>query len=246
MKPVLEICCSDIDSVNAAVEGGADRIELCSALAEGGLTPSAGLLRQAILCGKPVNVLIRPRGGDFLYSQKEVDVMLEDIRLAADSGANGIVIGALDHDGDVDTNVLKRLIDEAAGLKVTFHRAFDLCSNPQKALEQIILLGCDTLLTSGLSSSALSGGERIKKLKLQAGGRIEIMAGCGIRPDNLESVIRITEADAIHGSASHSIKSDMKFKRNDVSMGKNDCEYIRLSTDKKQVRQMRDIIENIF
>ena len=155
-KPILEVCCGDIQSIYAAKTGGAHRIELCSALSEGGVTPSAGLIREAVSSGIPaVHILIRPRGGDFLYSEDEIRLMETDIRCAVSSGVDGVVIGALTSDGDIDMTTCRRLIETAGDCSVTFHRAFDLCRNPQKALEDIISLGCDRILTSGLARSAV-------------------------------------------------------------------------------------------
>ncbi|MDE5954044.1 MAG: hypothetical protein K2G72_05110, partial [Duncaniella sp.] len=138
-SPLLEVCCGDIASVHAAIAGGARRIELCSALSEGGVTPSAGLIARAVGSGiQTVHVLIRPRGGDFLYDEDEISIMETDIRQAVSAGAHGVVIGALTTDGAIDTTACRRLIKAAEGRSVTFHRAFDLCRDPYKALEDII------------------------------------------------------------------------------------------------------------
>ena len=160
----LEVCCGDMQSVLAAKEGGADRIELCQALEVDGLTPSAEMMAEAIGLGIPVQVLIRPREGDFVYDEAEVETMLKEIRLAKRLGANGVVIGVLKPDGSIDEETIRRLVSEATGLSITFHRAFDVCSQPAEALEQIVSLGCHRLLTSGQAPSAEQGIPLIKKL----------------------------------------------------------------------------------
>ena len=142
MTPLLEVCAADPASVKAATEGGAARVELCSALGEGGVTPSAGLIRQALkVPGIKVHVLIRPRGGDFSYDEDEIQTMCADIRTAREAGVHGVVIGALTPEGDIDMDACRRMMSEAGDLNVTFHRAFDLCRDPEKAVEEIIALG---------------------------------------------------------------------------------------------------------
>ncbi|MDE7119677.1 MAG: copper homeostasis protein CutC, partial [Muribaculaceae bacterium] len=154
----VEICCGDFESLVAAAEGGTRRIELCSGLSEGGLTPSAGMIRAAADLGiESVNVLVRPRKGDFCYNSREVDLMCREISIAAAEGATGIVAGALTPDGDIDIDTTGRLRQAAGDLQFTFHRAFDLCNDPLKALEDLVALQCDTLLTSGQAQSAPLG-----------------------------------------------------------------------------------------
>ena len=166
----LEVCCADVQSVRAAMEGGAHRVELCEALEVDGLTPSAEMMAEAIGLGIPVQVLIRPRQGDFVYEEAEVQSMLEGIRLAKRLGANGVVIGALKPDGSIDEETVRRLVAEAKGLSITFHRAFDVCARPMEALEQIIALGCHRLLTSGQAPTAEQGIPLIKRLVGQGEG----------------------------------------------------------------------------
>ncbi len=243
----LEICCGDIDSVAAAVAGGADRVELCSALAEGGVTPSEGLIGKALeMRGKAgVHVLIRPRGGDFLYDSQEADIMVRDVLTARRLGAQGIVIGALKTDGSIDTELCRRLISEAEDMSVTFHRAFDLCASPMESLEQIIGLGCDRILTSGLAPSAELGAEMLKRLNEKAAGRIIILAGGGVSPANAERILELSGVSELHASARSAIKSPMTYRNAGVAMGRPDSdEYSRLVTDKTIVRQLSDIIHN--
>lgn len=244
-ETILEICCGDIDSVAAAVEGGADRIELCSALDEGGLTPSRGLIRQAVKCAGnvPVNVLIRPRGGDFLYTQAETEIMLADIDTARQEGASGVVIGALNPDGSIDTDTCKRLVDEAHGLTVTFHRAFDMCRNPLEALETIISLGCDTLLTSGCAATAPDGCEMLSRLTAASNGRIAILGGSGVNPSNASTLMEQAHLCQLHASARSRSESLMTHRHSGVSMGSPDSdEYSRLTTDKNIVHNLAKIL----
>ena len=196
----LEVCCADVQSVRAAMEGGAHRVELCEALEVDGLTPSAEMMAEAIRLGIPVQVLIRPRQGDFVYDETEVQSMLEGIRLAKRLGANGVVIGALKPDGSIDEETVRRLAAEAKGLSITFHRAFDVCARPMEALEQIIALGCHRLLTSGQAPTAEQGIPLIKRLVGQAAGRLSIMPGSGVNPGNARLILSETGAREIHGS----------------------------------------------
>ena len=177
MSYCLEACCPSLDAVEAAGRIGARRIELCERLDIGGVTPSDALIRSALAAtGLPINVLVRPRGGDFVYSAQEADAMLESIRLCGRLGVNGVVIGALRADGSVDVELMQALVSEAraTGLSVTFHRAFDECADPMEALEDIISLGCDRLLTSGHAPDAFTGREMIGTLVRAAAGRIAI------------------------------------------------------------------------
>lgn len=200
-KYFREACCTSVDAVRAAARTGARRIELCEQLGLGGVTPSEALLRE-VLAGSalPVNVLVRPRGGDFVYGEEEVQAMLESIRLCRTLGANGVVVGALTPDGRVDLPVMRRLIAAARPLSVTFHRAFDETADPSAALEQIIALGCDRLLTSGHAPDAFTGREMIGRLVRQAAGRIVVMAGCGVRPANLAAIARDSGVPEYHSS----------------------------------------------
>ena len=196
----LEVCCGDLQSVCAAIEGGAHRVELCEALELDGLTPSEAMMESAIGMGIPVQVLIRVREGDFVYNKEEVCKMQHDIRIARELGAAGVVIGALMPDGSIDEDTIRRMMDEAEGLSVTFHRAFDVCRNPEEALEKIISLGCHRLLTSGQAPTAEQGIPMLKKLVGQADGRIIIMPGAGVNPQNVSRILEETGAIEIHGS----------------------------------------------
>ena len=199
-KLTLEVCCADLHSVRAAIEGGAHRVELCQALGLDGLTPSAGMIETAVGMGIPVQVLIRPREGDFVYDEDEVLCMQRDIRHAKQLGVHGVVIGALKPDGSIDSETVRRLVSEAEGLSITFHRAFDVCAQPLEALEQIIALGCHRLLTSGQAPTAEQGIPFLRKLVEQAAGRISIMPGAGVNSQNAHRILSETGAREIHGS----------------------------------------------
>lgn len=202
MSYFIEACCPDLSSVRTAVQAGAGRIELCEELGIGGVTPSETFLRQALdVAGRvPVNVLIRPRGGNFVYTPDEVEQMLRSIRMCRAAGANGVVIGALWADGSVDIGTVSRLVHEAEGLDITFHRAFDESADLAKALEDIIGLGIKRILTSGGCPTAYLGRFVLRDLVMQAAGRITIMPGCGILPSNLNEIATITAATEFHGS----------------------------------------------
>lgn len=200
---VLERCCTSFEQALEAVENGAGRIELCVELNTGGLTPPPELVRRCSALPIPVNVLVRPRAGDFVFTEEETEIMARDIQMCRMEGAAGVVIGALTPEGDVDMTVMKRLMSVAkkdAGLSVTFHRAFDVCRNPFEALEDIIALGCDRILTSGQKDTAPEGAELIAALVGKAGDRIIIMPGSGVTPANLDSLQRLTGAGEFHGT----------------------------------------------
>ncbi|MDE5821975.1 MAG: copper homeostasis protein CutC [Paramuribaculum sp.] len=240
MKNLLEVCAGDIDSVIAAAQGGASRVELCSALGEGGVTPSIGFIRSALqVQGIRVHVLIRPRGGDFLYTPQEVDCMVDDIVAAREAGVHGVVIGALTPDGEIDMNACRKMMEAAAGISVTFHRAFDLCRDPFKALEDIISLGCDRILTSGQAQTALEGKENLAELVKQADGRIIILAGAGVSQSNAAEILNASGTGEIHASARTSVESGMKFRHSGVSMGTpGSDEYSRKTTSADIVKQI--------
>ena len=242
---ILEICAGSVESAIAARDGGAKRIELCATLEVGGVTPSAGVIAEARKVEDLVlNVIIRPRGGDFLYNEYEVACMEEDIRTCKRLGADGVVIGALTAEGDIDKAVCKRLIEAADSMSVTFHRAFDMCRNPHEALEELISLGCDRVLTSGQAPTAEAGIPLLKQLVEQAVGRIIIMPGCGVNSKNAAMILQTTEATEIHASARKSVGSGMVFRHSGVSMGNPDSdEYARKETD---VNEVRAIVNNIL
>lgn len=241
MKRILEICAADIDSVYAAARGGADRVELCCALSEGGLTPSVAMIEEALTVeGIKVNVLIRPRSGDFVYSESELRVMIRDIEICRKLGVNGVVFGALTPSGDVDMEACRRMAEAAKRMHKTFHRAFDMCRNPREAVKEIIALGCDKILTSGQEISAMKGAPLIGMLQAEFPAITFIAAG-GVNQDNVAEIIDSTGIREIHASAKMQIESAMKFRRDKVSMGKNDVdEYMRMSTSEDIVKRINE------
>lgn len=203
---LLEVCCGSPGSVAAAIAGGARRIELCAELELDGLTPPPEWIREAkaLHPGLTVHVLIRPRAGDFVYTSEEADTMARQIRESLDAGADGIVIGALTPDGDVDKVLMERLISEipSGQASITFHRAFDVCRRPFDALEQIIGLGCDRILTSGQGPTVVEGSDMLRELRRRAAGRILILPGGGVTPGNAARILARTGCTEIHASAS--------------------------------------------
>ncbi len=202
----VEICCNSILSARNAKAGGAYRIELCQALGEGGTTPSAAAIEY---CVKELNlqtrVLIRPRGGNFVYDNDEMRVILRDIELAKRLGAHAVVVGFLTAEGDIDTENTRRAVEAADGMDITFHRAFDECRKPEEALEQIIDCGCHKLLTSGCKATAWEGREMLKKLLSQAGRRIGIIGAAGITVDNVHQLVLETGLYEVHASLKHTV-----------------------------------------
>lgn len=237
----LEICANSVLSAVTAQEGGADRVELCQNLDVGGTTPSLGqvwLARAGLSIG--LHVLIRPRGGDFLYSDLEFLEMKSDIMFCREAKCDGVVIGILLADGRVDTVRMAELIELARPMQVTFHRAFDRCRDPFEALEAIIGLGCDRLLTSGMRNSAEDGSETIVKLVKQANGRIEVMPGSGINEKNIAQIAAATGARSFHTSAKVEVGSAMDYDGGEVS-GMGDTIWV---SAKEKIRQMADILKN--
>ena len=238
----VEICVDSVDSAISAEAGGATRIELCASLSEGGITPSAGMIevtKKSIRI--PVHVLVRPRRGDFLYSAPEFEMMKRDIRIAKELGAEGIVLGILKADGQVDGERTAELIALAAPLSVTFHRAFDMTPDPYKALEDIIQLKVDRLLTSGQQHAAIAGADLIAKLIKVAGSRLIIMPGGGINSENISELIARTGAGAYHASARTRVNSKMRYQNQELMMAGNHplTEYENLVADANLIKSIR-------
>lgn len=200
---VLEVCVDDAQGVLACVEGGVDRIELCSALALGGLTPSMGLMRLAAQTNIPVFAMVRPRAGDFCFSDSELSIMCDDIAAAVDAGVQGVVLGAATRQQDLDVSMLGKLIDAAGDLEKTLHRVIDTVNQPLEALEQTIDLGFDYVLSSGGQPGVAEGIEMLGKLHANAQGRIRIMAGAGLTPSLVPSIHEQTGIDMFHASCRH-------------------------------------------
>ena len=203
MNYFIEACCPSLESVRHAVRAGANRIELCEQLEIGGVTPSVSLISSALdAAGNvPLNVLIRPRGGNFVYSPAEAEQMLDSIRACKLAGVNGVVIGALKTDGTIDTETVSMLVREAGSMDITFHRAFDESTDLKRAVEDIIGLGIKRILTSGGCPTAYLGRFVLKDLVIQSAGRIIIMPGCGVRPSNIAEIASVTGAKEFHGSS---------------------------------------------
>lgn len=216
----LEICADSIESAINAQTGGADRIELCTNLQEGGTTPGAGLI-SAVRNNLSIalHVLIRPRGGDFLYKDIEYDIMRREIEFCGENGVDGIVLGILRTDGSIDIERTAKLIESAKPMSATFHRAFDLCKDPLKSLEDIITTGADRLLTSGQMNKAVDGIELINKLIIKAQLRIIIMPGSGINDTNIGRIANGTGAKEFHLTGRKTIDSEMIFRKAGIALG---------------------------
>lgn len=221
-KPLVEICIDSIAGVRAALEAGADRVELCAALIEGGLTPSAGMIAGAVAAAAGrlrVHVIIRPRGGDFLYDDDEFTAIGGDIRAAKEAGAEGVVVGLLDAEGAIDAARMAALVSLARPMTVTFHRAFDVSRDPVAGLDTLVALGVDRLLTSGQEASVLEGAPLIRRLITQAAGRIAIMPGGDITHRNAARILAETGASELHFAAFAQGTSAMRWRNDAVFMG---------------------------
>lgn len=216
----FEICANSVSSCLTAQLAGAHRVELCAALPEGGTTPSFGEISLAReLLQIKLHVLIRPRAGDFLYNDMEIKSMVRDIEMCRRLGVDGIVIGCLNKSGDVDIHQTKTLIEAAGNMSVTFHRAFDVCKDPHEALEDIIKLGCDRILTSGQQPTAIEGTNLLQSLHKQADDRIILLAGSGVNENNIEKIAKKTGIWEFHFSARTPVESKMEFRKEGVPMG---------------------------
>ena len=240
---LFEVCVETAAGAVAARDGGADRVELCANLLEGGVTPSAGAVgyvRDQL--DIPVMVLVRPRGGDFVYSDGEMDVMRRDIASLRDAGVDGVVVGALRPDATVDVDRTRAFVEAAGPMQVTFHGAFDMCIDPRAALEQLVELGVDRILTSGQEDAALDGIALIAELVEQAGNRIRIMPGGGIVESDIRRVLELSKATEVHFAAGASLESPMEFRNSRCSMGCGTVpdEYELRVTDPARVREFVD------
>lgn len=217
---LIEVCANSVESALAAQVGGAARVELCAALVEGGITPSAAtieLARERLQI--PLHVLIRPRGGDFCYDDIAFDLMKRDIAFSKRAGVDGVVIGILNPDGSIDTARISELITAARPLSVTFHRAFDMTADPFRALDDVLALGVERLLTSGQRGSAVEGNGLIAELIRRAGDRLIVMPGAGIHEGNIRGLITATGAREYHLSGQKKVASRMVYRNPHVFMG---------------------------
>jgi copper homeostasis protein len=246
MKIIFEACVDSLEAALAAQEGGADRVELCVNLPEGGVTPSAGLTDMVCSLLKiPVMVIVRPRGGDFLYSDSEFQLMKKEIEFIKTKKARGVVSGILNADGTIDKERTKELIDIARPLEFTFHRAFDMTRDPFEALDVLIELGADRVLTSGQEITAHAGIVLIQKLAEKAGSRISIMPGSGINERNAVEIINRCGVKEIHSSARVKKRSKMLFKNEKTYMSGTQeiSEYEIMTASADKVRAIKQTIE---
>jgi copper homeostasis protein len=243
MNYIIEIATSDFLTTKSAVEGGADRIELCANLAEGGTTPSYAHIKK---CREAFGIalfpIIRPRGGDFLYTKDEFEIMKNDIKLCKDLGCEGIVIGLLNMDGTIDMTRTSELIDLAYPLDVTFHRAFDRCKDPFVALEELIEIGCQRILTSGQKPMVSEGVDLIAELNKKADDRIIIMPGSGVRKDNIKMLADKTGCIEFHSSLRGKAKSPMQFIH--PAFANSEESYTNNEISPDEVRALRNAIVN--
>jgi copper homeostasis protein len=247
MNCKLEICVDSIESALNAQSAGASRVEYCDNLIEGGTTPSYGSIvaaRNNLTIG--LHVIIRPRGGDFLYSGIEYDIMRRDIEMCGECGVDGIVTGILLEGGNIDVDRTARLFEFAHPMSATFHRAFDLCNDPVRGLEDVIDTGAERLLTSGLRNSARDGIEMIRSLVVQAADRIIIMPGGGIDESNVATIVTATKVSEIHLTARSPVDSGMIFRRQGINMGiKGLPEFSRKVADTDRIKKIAGILKMI-
>ena len=247
-RVLLEACVDSVESALAAQAGGADRVELRENLLEGGTTPSAGMLE---VCHErlriPTHVLVRPRGGDFVYSEVEIEVMQRDIALARRLGAKAVVFGALHPDGTIHVEQVRALMGVARPLSVTFHRAFDFTPDADAALDTLIRLGVERVLTSGQAPTAIEGLQTLSRLVTRAEGRIGVLAGGGLSEENIESVAERTGVREVHVRATALLESPASFRPRHLSLLKQPLpnEFDRAVTDPERIRRISGLLQNI-
>lgn len=245
---VLEACVDSVESALAAQAGGADRVELCDDLLEGGTTPSAGSIE---LCRErlhiPLHVLVRPRGGDFVYSDLELEVMQRDIALAGRLGAHGVVFGALQPDGSVDVERTRALLGVARPMTVTFHRAFDFTPDADAALDALIVLGVDRVLTSGQAPTAKEGTRTLTRLVTRAAGRIGILACGSVSEENIAEITRLTGVREVHVRATALLESPTSYRPGHLSLLKQPLpnEFDRAVTDPERIRRLSGLLQKL-
>lgn len=241
----LEICVDSVESAREAAAGGADRLELCGSLIIGGTSPDPNLLKAVRrVTDIPVFCMVRPRFGDFLYTEDEYQICLDDVRMYRKLGADGIVIGILKPDGTLDADRIRGLMEEAGGMGVTLHRCFDLVKDPAAALEKAVDLGIDIILTSGGHQTAPEGTGLLGKLQEQAAGRILIQAGSGVNAGNIPGLYRETGIRSFHMSGKRIFESGMRYRKKGVSMGlPSISEYLIDRTDRDKVCLARKTLD---
>ncbi|MCI8559969.1 MAG: copper homeostasis protein CutC [Dorea sp.] len=244
MKPNLEVCVDSVESALNAQAGGADRLEVCSNLIIGGTTPGVSQFKQIRdICEIELRVLIRPRFGDFLYTDAEFQMMKEDILMFGELGADGIAVGCLKADGSMDMEQMRALRECAGPMKLTMHRAFDVCRDPYEALEEAVGLGIDTILTSGQAAVCTEGIRILERLVSKAGDQIEVMAGSGVNAGVIRQMVERTHVLSFHMSGKQMIDSGMIYRKPDINMGLS-CfsEYSIIRTDKEEVKKARQAL----
>jgi copper homeostasis protein len=238
--PVIEICVEGIDGLAAAQAGGADRVELCASLIEGGITPSLGVVQSALrIATMPFHVIVRPRGGDFLYSEAEFETMLADVAALRELGVAGVVVGCLTPDGRIDAARMTALVKAARPMSVTCHRAFDMTRDPEEAIDALVRCGVDRVLTSGQRDTAIEGLDVLKRTVSAAAGRIKIMACGELDETNISRVWNESGVDELHFAAPATVSGGMSFRNPHVGMGGTtlEREYQLTLTDPKAVRR---------
>lgn len=245
-KYILECCVDSVESAVEAQKGGANRIELCSGLIIGGLTPSVQLFKRVKeLLQIPIHVLIRPRFGDFLYTEEEHQIIKKEVQMFRELGADGIVIGTLTEEGELNFNQMKELIQEAGDMSITLHRAFDMCKDPISTLEQVKELGIHTILTSGQKNICTQGISLLKEM-VSVSGVIDILIGGGVDAGNIPRLYRETGATSYHMSGKVSMDSNMKYRKEDVSMGvASMSEYEIWRTSSKRISEAKRVLEGL-
>lgn len=246
-KFILEVCVDSVESAIVAKECGAHRIELCSNLIVGGTTPSPKLFEEVKRnCGLKTHILIRPRFGDFCYTDYEFDVMKEEVKMFRELGADGVVVGVLNPDGTLNQLQMEKLVVEAGKMPVTLHRAFDMCVDPVQTLEQAVKLKIHTILTSGQNHNCLKGAKVIYELYKAANGKIDIMVGGGVNAEVIKKIYLRTGITSYHMSGKKVIESRMTYRKENVNMGLNGLnEYEIYRADEEQIKRAVEIIDKL-
>ncbi len=243
-KRILEVCVDSVESAFSAVKGGADRLEVCSDLVIGGTTPDPGIFRQMrAFSDIPMHVLIRPRSGDFLYTDAEFAAILSDMKMFIDLGADGIVTGCLTPDGELDVERMRQIRNAADRKHLTLHRAFDMAKDPYRTLDDAISVGVDTILTSGQKNSCTEGIDLIRELCSAAAERVDIMAGSGVNAAVIDRFLSETDVTSFHMSGKTAADSAMRFRRSGVNMGIPGMdEYEIFRTCEARIREAKIIL----
>lgn len=245
-KFTFEVCADSVESVLAAQKGGADRIELCGNVVIGGTTPSESLYREIRKHSDiKIHALIRPRFGDFCYTEYEFNIIRAEVKRFRELGAQGVVIGMLKPDGSLDMEHMKMLMEEADGMSVTLHRAFDVCKDPMEALEQAVSLGINTILTSGQKNNCVEGTPLLAELVKKSAGRIHIMAGAGVNAEAVSSIYEKTGITDYHMTGKIVLESEMQYRKEGVNMGLPSLsEFEIFRTSEQEVRKARNVLNS--